>query len=80
MDLDYFAVDYKIIVYASISKNKDRPVFADADNASESIDQKSICEYIFIIFDEVVYFNSTKLGSVARFTTEAKNIVPSLAF
>lgn len=78
MDLNYFIVDHNIIGYAGRSKKKDIQAFADADHASDLVDQKSIRGYVFTIPGRAVCFSSTKQRLVAGSTTEAKYIALSL--
>ena len=53
--------------------------FADADYASDPVNRKSICGYIFTISSGAVCFSSTKQRSVTGYTTEAEYIALSLA-
>lgn len=54
--------------------------FSDADHALDSADQKFISKYIFIIFNDTVYFSITKQRFAASFTTEDESIVLNLFF
>lgn len=78
-DLDYFIVDHNIISYAKYP-TKNLYVFPDRNYISNSINRKSICGYVFIVFDGAICFSSTKQRFVNGSITEAKYIAFNQVF
>ena len=58
----------------------DIQAFADIDNNLDLIYQKSICKYVFIIFEDTIYFKNIKLRFIVSSTIKTKYIILSLAF
>ncbi len=79
-DFDYFTVDHKTIGNTCKSGKKNKQHFANTGHASDSLNQKSICGYIFLVVGGTVCFNSTKKKLLAGSTTEAEYITLSLTY
>lgn len=73
-------LDHNIIRYAGTSKKRNVHVFVDANLTSDQTDWKSICRYVFTIFEGAIYIDNTNQRYVTGFTTETEYIVLSLAF
>lgn len=72
-------IDHNINGYIETFKMGNMQAFVDADHASDLINRKFICRYVFTIFGGTVCFNSTKQRSIIGSTIEAKYMALSLA-